>query len=70
MTQTIKRRSSLFPFFLADGALIRTKAAGRIERSAPAETTVESQRHVASATITTRGQRFAIHQIGSMFGSD
>lgn len=70
MTQTTKRRSSLFPFFQADSPLIRTKPAAKVEKPAPTHTAAVDRRQAAGAMITARGQRFSIHQIGSMFGSE
>ena len=68
--QTGKRRVSIFPFFQAGGAAIRTRSAKHADPALPSETLAASCEQRIPPVITARGKRFAIHQIGSMFGSD
>lgn len=72
MRQATNGRTNLFsPFFQAVAA--RAAQAANIGR--PAQDEIQDEIYVArerqsAAVITTRGQRFSIHQIGSMFGSE
>lgn len=68
MTQTSKRRISIFPFFQADGAVIRPKADSG--DAVEARASAGQDRRINAAVITARGQRFSLCQIGSMFGSE
>ena len=71
MTQTTKRRSSIFPFLQIDGALSRVRSSGKTEGAAPAGLlAAASEKQAVCAVITARGQRFSIRQIGSIFGSE
>jgi hypothetical protein len=69
MRQATNGRANLFsPFFQAVAA--RAAQAANIARPAQDDSFVVSRERQAAAVITTRGQRFSIHQIGSMFGSE
>ncbi len=70
MMQTSKRRISIFPLFKTEAGAIQTKPANNAETSLPAVTPATSCEQPVPPVITARGKRFAIHQIGSMFGGD
>ncbi len=70
MMQTTKRRINIFPFFQVDAALSPTQSAKAARTGQADLLAVSPERTMGAAVITTRGQRFSIHQIGSMFGSE
>ncbi|WP_158806827.1 hypothetical protein [Beijerinckia sp. L45] len=69
MRQATSGRTNLFsPFLQAIAA--RAAQAAAIGRPAQDAIYAVSHERQGTAIITTRGQRFSIHQIGSMFGSE
>jgi hypothetical protein len=69
MRHAINGRTNLFsPFFQAIAA--RAAQAASAGRPAEQDMYVAARERQSATVITTRGQRFSIHQIGSMFGSE
>jgi hypothetical protein len=69
MRQATNGRTNRFPPFL-QAIAARAAQAANIARPAQDAIYAVSHERQSAAIITTRGQRFSIHQIGSMFGSE
>lgn len=68
MRQATNGRTSLLSPFLQAVAARAAQAANGVHPVR--DEVVVSRERQSAAVITTRGQRFSIHQIGSMFGSE